>query len=261
MGKGLAYSYAGRSGSSTQNIYERINEEHNGTGASTYLSSHYEMSYHGTSFYTEYFGYSGGYVNVTMNGFTGYADLEYVDLVPMKFIEKGIPITLGGNDKLSHEEPFNVRCEQNYYEAKKNENYTDLVFTFHRAWSSNGGKALTNSISIGIAPSFMQEDVKYYSDNGIDFYTDPYLTQLAGTYYNYYQFLPVRTYTNISSDIINSFLKDKGKSDSIIQGKGFDFIDSQNKYGVNGATILSMAIHESAWGTSTIAKNKNNLFG
>lgn len=246
MGKGLAYSYAGRSGSSTQNIYERINEEHNGTGASTYLSSHYEMSYHGTSFYTEYFGYSGGYVNVTMNGFTGYADLEYVDLVPMKFIEKGIPITLGGNDKLSYEEPFNVRCEQNYYEAKKNGNYTDLVFTFHRAWSSNGGKALTNSISIGIAPSFMKEGVKYYSDNGIDFYTDPYLTEIAGIYYNYYQFLPVRTYTNISSDIINGFLKDKGKSDSIIQGKGFDFIDSQNKYGVNGATILCMAIHESA---------------
>lgn len=261
MGKGFAYSYSGRSGSSIQNIYEKIDDKHNGSGATTYLTSHYEMTYDGTEFYTEYYGYSGGYVKVTMNGFTGYADLEYVDLVPTKFIELQIPIVLGGNDKVSYEEPFNVICEQNYYEAVKKGNYTDLVFTFHRAWSSNGDKALTSSVSIGVAPAFMEEGVKYYSNDGINFYKDSSLTLLAGSYYNYYQFLPVRTYTNISADVMNAFLKSQNKSGSIIEGKALDFINAQNKYGVNAATILSMAIHESAWGTSNIAKKKNNLFG
>ena len=92
----------------------------------------------------------------------------------------------------------------------------------------------------------MEEGVKYYSNDGINFYKDSSLTLLAGTYYNYYQFLPVRTYTNISADVMNAFLKSQNKSDSIIEGKALDFINAQNKYGVNAATILSMAIHESA---------------
>ena len=130
MNSGFAYTYSFRSGTSTQNIYASLDDRHNGSGATTYLTAHYEMTYHETNFYTEYFGYSGGYVKVTMNGFTGYADLEYVDLVPSKFVEKGIKITLGGNDRTgANEQPFEVICHQNYYEAKKSDDgkYTDLV--------------------------------------------------------------------------------------------------------------------------------------
>lgn len=262
MGKGFAYTYSSRSGSSVQNIYEKINENHNGSGVATYLTSHYEMTYHGTEFYTEFFGYSGGYVKVTMNGFTGYADLEYVDLVPMKYIKNELPIYLGGNDKTTYnEEPYRIILKQNYYEKVKKGNYYDLVFNFYRSWSANEKDPISTSISIGVAPSFMEEGVKYFSNDGINFYLDPELTNLAGTYYNYYQFLPVRTKTNISAEIMNNFLYEKAGESSIIKGKAEDFINSQNKYGVNAATILSMAIHESAWGTSNIAKNKNNLFG
>lgn len=262
MGKGFAYTYSSRSGTSLQNIYESINENHNGSGVTTYLTSHYEMTYYGTIFYTEYFGYSGGFVKVTMNGFTGYADLEYVDLVPMKYITNELPIILGGNDKTNYnEEPYKIICKQNYYEKVKNGNYYDLVFNFYRSWSANEKDPVSSSIPIGVAPSFMDEGMKYYSNDGINFYKDRELSDLAGTYYNYYQFLPVRTKTNISAETINNFLYEKGKDNSIIKGKAEDFINNQNKYGVNAATILSMAIHESAWGTSNIARNKNNLFG
>ena len=39
------------------------------------------------------------------------------------------------------------------------------------------------------------------------------------------------------------------------------FYTMEKKYNINGIFLASIAIHESAWGTSNIANDKNNLFG
>lgn len=39
------------------------------------------------------------------------------------------------------------------------------------------------------------------------------------------------------------------------------FYNIEQKYNINGVFLLAIGIHESAWGTSTIASGKNNLFG
>lgn len=39
------------------------------------------------------------------------------------------------------------------------------------------------------------------------------------------------------------------------------FYDAEQKYGINGIFLTSIAIHESGWGKSSIALNKRNLFG
>ena len=39
------------------------------------------------------------------------------------------------------------------------------------------------------------------------------------------------------------------------------FYNVEQKYNINGLFVASIGIHESAWGNSTIAQNKNNLFG
>lgn len=39
------------------------------------------------------------------------------------------------------------------------------------------------------------------------------------------------------------------------------FYDAEQKYGINGVFLASIAVHESGWGKSTIAVNKYNLFG
>lgn len=39
------------------------------------------------------------------------------------------------------------------------------------------------------------------------------------------------------------------------------FYDAEQKYGINGVFLASIAIHESGWGKSNIAKDKHNLFG
>jgi len=39
------------------------------------------------------------------------------------------------------------------------------------------------------------------------------------------------------------------------------FYYAEQEYGINGVFLASIAIHESGWGTSSIATNKKNLFG
>ena len=47
----------------------------------------------------------------------------------------------------------------------------------------------------------------------------------------------------------------------IIEDNAENFYNAEQKYGINGVFLASIAIHESAWGTSFIARDKKNLFG
>lgn len=264
MNSGLVYSYPARRNSKTTNLYEKIDSKLNGTGVTVCVSSNYEMTYHETysTTYSSTKGYQMGWVKVTLNGFTGYIDLEYCDLVPSKYINEKIEITLGGYPSAS----YSVICKQKYYSVEKNGNYFDLVLHYYLGLPKNASdhEAYGYSLHIGVAPLFMEEDKKYYSNDGINFYSDKTLSNLVGTYYNYYQFVPGRTYSAISGDTLDAYLKSKGynsTNDSVMYGTGNDFIKDQNKYGVNGAMIYAMAIHESGYGTSEISKKKFNLFG
>ena len=48
---------------------------------------------------------------------------------------------------------------------------------------------------------------------------------------------------------------------NVISDNAEAFYNADKNYNMNGVFLASMAIHESAWGTSTIANNKKNLFG
>ena len=138
------------------------------------------------------------------------------------------------------------------------------------------------SINLGIAPSsLVSKDsdgntIKYYSFDGNYFYktmeamlddykngsTDKAVNVIP--YYNYYMYSPIRTNSNITADDIKNFLASRGYSDetkSALVGEELTFIDAEDKYAVNAGISLSTAINESGWGTSSLAKNKNNLFG
>lgn len=58
--------------------------------------------------------------------------------------------------------------------------------------------------------------------------------------------------------ILSGNTLDKNK---IIEDNAENFYNAEQKYKVNGIFLASMAIHESAWGTSKIANDKKNLFG
>lgn len=58
--------------------------------------------------------------------------------------------------------------------------------------------------------------------------------------------------------VLSNNLSDKNK---IFEQNAENFYKAEQKYKVNGIFLASIGIHESAWGTSKIANDKNNLFG
>lgn len=46
-----------------------------------------------------------------------------------------------------------------------------------------------------------------------------------------------------------------------LEGLGNDFANAERRYGINAWFLTGLAIHESGFGTSRIARDKNNLFG
>ena len=257
MNSGVVYAYP-RDGS-TIDIYEEV-ENHSIYRKQTYVARHDELVYTDTERYFDSGSLAGkGMIEVYINGFHGYTDLEYVDLVPSKFLRNGIRITLGGNNNYTHEGTFTVVPIQNYYIAKTTNNYKEMIYYRHDGWSANGSDPVSESIVCGPAPSDMQEGVKYYSYDGTTFFTNSNYTNIAFTYYNYYQYLPLRSKTNISADVLNSYVSNV--SNSVLKGTGQNFVDAQNKYGINALLLFAMACHESGNGTSSYATSRYNLFG
>ena len=142
-------------------------------------------------------------------------------------------------------------------------------------------KAPTSAVNNGTAPSYLSEDVKYYSYDGHYFYTDynvmlkDYQSGADGEsavnadspFSNYFQFLDMNLSTGYSGDeldsILNAAMANAGvdQDDSKLTGTGNSFVKYQNTYSVNALLSLGIAINESAWGTSSICLTKNNIFG
>lgn len=109
-------------------------------------------------------------------------------------------------------------------------------------------------------------------------------------HYDYYMYLPTRAKTGYTANDFNQIMIEKNftsnidptvqyvKYDdvnkvyyfdtqvnrtgiSLMYGKGQDFVDAANTYGVNGLMMFGTALNESGRGTSLIAFLKKNLFG
>lgn len=55
--------------------------------------------------------------------------------------------------------------------------------------------------------------------------------------------------------------KNLNKKNGVLKNKGAVFLRAQQKYGVNAAVLAAICIHESAYGTSSLARTKNNVAG
>lgn len=96
------------------------------------------------------------------------------------------------------------------------------------------------------------------------FYTSD-VTNVFTNSYPYLQFMPIRTGSEVTGAMLNAYIENNVpasyKTTSAIRGKGNDFVNAAKKENINPYFLLSLAIHESAWGTSKIAIDKNNYFG
>lgn len=126
----------------------------------------------------------------------------------------------------------------------------------------------------GNAPSYLSSGTTYYSYDGHYFYTD-YAVMLDdyrsetrshsvnpdSPYYNYFQYLPLRSKSNYSVAELNSLVNAKAGSGSKMYNVGDALVSGQNTYGVNALLVAGVGGNESYWGKSEIAQKKNNLFG
>ena len=126
-----------------------------------------------------------------------------------------------------------------------------------------------SKVTVGKAPSFMAQNVKYYSYDGIYFYTDWRQIDVDGVgavnqnnpFYNYYQYLPFRSNTNYEANAFDTYTVNNGGAGGKLVGTGQYFSAVGDRFGINGALQYAMGIHESGWGKSSLSMNKNNLFG
>lgn len=82
---------------------------------------------------------------------------------------------------------------------------------------------------------------------------------LCNAAYGFSQNFDVRTKSDITAEQLNARFEEK--EDSRLKGTGKYFIEAQEKYGINAEFLAAIAIHESANGTSSLARRKNNFFG
>lgn len=194
---------------------------------------------------------NGDVVKIEVSGYTGYIKKQEDDgslniiTVPMNQVNNLSHYTVNSDNELVHAISSDITSTPKY-------SYQTL----------------------GPAPSFMNQNTKYYSYDGNYFYTD--INKLISDakldnhnnainsnnpYYNYYQYLPGRSKTSYTAGDINRYFEKYTPNDSLLRNTGSYFIKAQNEYGTNAALLVGIAMNESDRGTSNLAKTKFNIFG
>lgn len=209
------------------------------SSAFTYLPAGQEM---------KYLEATENYVKVILAGKTVYVKHDEVSLVPLQLIEG-----------------------RNYYSVNTN---GELVHTIY-----DTVKKSYVSYTMGFAPSFLSQGQKYYSWDGGQFMNTS--GNVIGTAYQYFNYLPARTETVYTAEELNRYIDyilaekqalynsnpttyAKYKDATIvskIKGLGMYLKEAEVKHNINALLILGMAMHESDFGMSKYALERNNLFG
>lgn len=140
------------------------------------------------------------------------------------------------------------------------------------------------SIAIGKAPEELQENTAYFSYDGNYFYDDmnTYTNDISEdshenainkqAYYNFYQYTPHRSITNVDSSEYNAYLENLGidstasvypcaSNESVLYDLQDSFTTIQNETYINASMMFALALNESAYGQSQYAISNYNLFG
>lgn len=141
----------------------------------------------------------------------------------------------------------------------------------HYDYYLSSGSVNNYFTNLGPSPSWMKKDGVYYSFDGNYFYTSV-LTMLddyrnnritnssnaSSPHYPYYLYLPNRAKSTVTAEALDAQITNTA---SKLYGQGKYFKEAEELYGMNALSAFSTAKNESASGTSTLAMNKNNVFG
>ncbi len=193
------------------------------TGKSGYINGTYGAD-------AAYLGTTGNYYIFMMSGVIGKVKSSDVTLVALS----------------------NVKSYSYYYVSGEK--------LYHRITGNLSQSKYVSNLRYGKAPSYLSQGTNYFSYDGHYFYTN-YTTMISdytsdsrahsvnsnNPYFNYYQYLPLRSTTSYSASDLNSTINGKISSTSKLKDLGNDFVNNQNTYGVNALLMASIAINESGW--------------
>lgn len=152
----------------------------------------------------------------------------------------------------------------------KEENVTEAAKTYLVTADLNLRKSENSSSDrLSVIPN--GSTVQSTTKTGSEWYNVTYKGNTGYVYGSYlkeytqnadYRFIDLRSKSSVTAGQINNYIAaNVNGRPSVLLGKGQAFIDAGNKYGVNALYLAAHAIHESAFGTSSISLGKNNLFG
>lgn len=142
-----------------------------------------------------------------------------------------------------------------------------------------GSKNIYSALRVGYDLDYLEENVKYYSYDGHYFYTkyekmiQDYQKGVYSQsvnpetpYYNYFQYLSHRSTSSLTKEEFDQYTRKVLETEAAYQSSKFYEIGqyllaSQNKHTVNALLMYGVGYNESNIGRSSIALNKNNLFG
>ncbi len=229
-----------------------------------------------TEFLTGRAGYTNGYYAAD-GAFLGY-DNE-ANPTKVKFMQAGVVGWVDVNEVEVLDYTSSIVNTLSKYYVKNGRIY-------HGISTNLKNSTYGSSLDYGPKPDYLKEGTDYYSYDGHYFYEGDTYSSYAkmlndyrnnsrdnsvnsgSPYYNYYEYLSHRSVTTYTAEQLNNAITAMvGASESSygrtskLRNTASSFIENQNKYGTNALLMIAVAANESAWGCSSIAANKNNLFG
>lgn len=216
-------------------------------------------------------GYTNGFYGADA-AFLGYSG----DMSEVKFMLSGVTGWVKSDEVKVYDNSGNG-YNVSYYMSKGGKLYHYICYNM----AIEGGSPSYSAIYHGTKPSYLSNDVKYYSYDGHYFYTS-YAEMLTdykhntrsnavnsdNPYYNYYQYLSHRSVSSYSGKQLDEAIASLAQGTeaaydrtSKMKNEGSSFVSNQNEYGVNAMMAIGVAGNESAWGCSNISYENNNLFG
>ena len=210
-----------------------------------------EVTYVQKGFELDYVGSSENHVIVELGGYKYYAKHAEVDLVPTQ-----------------------LSAGSSYYKVT---NDGLLVhYPYYRTYDSKTKKYTGKYAEYTVGPvssSALKKGQTYTSNDGVHFKERG--SQSVVKYYPYFQFQSVRQPSSYSGADLERFIKSALESrektgiaryknattKSKLIGLGSYIKSTEKLHQVNAMFILATAIHESDYGMSANAQNKNNIFG
>ena len=323
------YSYADIGGHGIIYVYRNATDKEKGVRYYTYIESNWGSD----AAFIDYYDSKVPMVKIAISGMVGWTELSNVSIIPLKTSNVRITTTKGVNIRSttsasSEKIGFaSYNDTYTYYDIKENEGYTwykiQVDNKFGWIASNNGAwveivnnnlstyyvseknvlkhvyrasKFGSAKLSLGPSPSYLENDKKYYSFDGIYFYdkiitmlndyrNDTYENSINYTkpYYNYYLYLPSHSLTGYNKEDLDNIIVNFGYTSapkegityvdskgsfiqgvdrtgiSVLYGQGASFINFQNNYGLNAFSVFSTAINESGKGTNVFSIGKNNI--